>query len=360
MPSGSHDDAQGSHDHCKISIPASELTWKKSPGVSGTHMLVFKCHPLGAMSQVSSDRDTRTPIISKSDGLESSVSSSQHKHNSKTTMLQSSHELNGCNGISSKKETVSKLPSDNKGYTGPSNVTRGSIVPGSIVKKSNNGMIVYDKHRSILNGCQMPTSVASMHAKNSVKKAHKTAEQYKAFNSKPVAVKKLKKRKPRRTALALLLAESEQFRSNGSVNDDDSSLGSPLSVEDTDNSIEVLDDLCDSADKRNMSGQSYAKADANGVEPPSAKRPRLMEGAEVSSMLKGVCSAELVVFDSRNKCLLQDGQYELMLQECETPSPAAGSPLTWNTVFGGSGQVNVHVVCYAGCKIHVAKFKTHN
>ncbi|XP_065899690.1 polycomb protein suz12-B-like isoform X2 [Dysidea avara] len=339
MPSGSHDDAQGSHDHSKISIPASELTWKKSPGVSGTHMLVFKCRPLGPIAQVSKGSDTTDPVLSKPNGLESTATSNQHKSDSKT-MLPSSHEFNGCNGIGTgKKETVSKPSSvmhNNLGH-----VAHGSIVPGGIVKKSNNGMIVYDNHRSMVNGCQIPTSVASVHVKNSVKKSHKIMEHYKAFNNKPVKLaKKHKRRKPRRTALALLLAESEQFTNNGcSMNDEDSSIGSPMSMDDTDNSVEIVDDSFDNV-KRNLVDHNYAKTANNGVEPPSAKRPRLMEGAEVPAMLKGVCSAELVVFDSRNKCLLQDGQYELVLQECETPSPAAGSPLTWNTIFGGSGQAS--------------------
>lgn len=342
VPSGSHDDAQGSHDHSKISIPASELTWKKSPGVSGTHMLVFKCHPLEPVTWVSKESDTRDPVLSKSNGLEPMAVSNQHKIDSKT-MLPSSHEFNGWNGISSsKKETVSKSVQDNPGHIAPGIVAHGSIVPGDIVKKSSNGMIVYDNHRSMVNGCQIPTAVASLHAKNSVKKSHKHAEHYRAFNNKPIKLKdSYKKRKPRRTALALLLAESAQFRNNGSINDEDSSIGSPLSMDETDN---IEDSLFDSVNKRNMVDHNYSKAVNNGVEPPSAKRPRLTEGTEVSAMLKGVCSAELVVFDSRNKCLLQDGQYELVLQECETPSPAVGSPLTWNTVFGGSDQVIMHDV----------------
>ena len=341
IPSGSHDDAQGSHDHSKISIPASELTWKKSPGVSGTHMLVFKCHPLEPVAQVSKDSDTRDPVSSKPDGMEPTVVSNQHKIDSKT-ILPSSHEFNGYNGISS--STVSK---PNPGHIAPGIVAHGSIVPGGIVKKPSNGMIVYDNHRSMVNGCQIPTAVASVHAKNSVKKSHKHAEHYKAFNNKPIKLNesyKKQKRKPRRTALALLLAESAQFRNNGSINDEDSSIGSPLSMDETDNSVEIVEDPLFDNVKRNMVDHNYSKAVDNGVEPPSAKRPRLMEGTEVSAMLKGVCSAELVVFDSRNKCLLQDGQYELVLQECETPSPAAGSPLTWNTVFGGSGQVIMHDV----------------
>jgi len=342
VPSGSHDDAQGSHDRSKISIPASELTWKKSPGVSGTHMLVFKCHPLETVAWASKGSDSRDPVLSKSNGLESTAFSNQHRTESKT-VLSSSVGFNGCNGIgSTKKETISKLIQDNPRHIAPGNVAHGSIVPGGIVKKSSNGMIVCDNHRSMVNGCQIPTAVASVHAKNSVKKSHRTAEQYKAFNNKPIKLIKYRRRKPRRTALALLLAESEQFRNSGCINDEDSSIGSPLSMDETDNSVEIGEDSFDSVNKRNMVDHDYPKTVDNGVEPPSAKRPRLMEGTEVSAMLKGVCSAELVVFDSRNKCLLQDGQYELVLQECETPSPAAGSPLTWNTIFGGSGQVLVH------------------
>ena len=170
----------------------------------------------------------------------------------------------------------------------------------------------------------------------------KEAESYKIFKSK-FKIKKNhhKKKKPRRSALDLLIAESRQFQNNNQpISEDESSRDSFAddSNLDEDDEIEIT--------KNFMADHSYAKVANEEWEPP-AKRPRMMTELGAPEMLTGVCSAELVVFDSRNKCLLQDGQYELVLQDCDAPSsPAVGSPLSWNTIFGNNNFVSVCLVFY--------------
>ena len=49
--------------------------------------------------------------------------------------------------------------------------------------------------------------------------------------------------------------------------------------------------------------------------------------------------AELAVFDSRGECLLQEGNYKLLMQRClrkdrDVPGLMTFAPLTWNTIFG--------------------------
>ena len=51
--------------------------------------------------------------------------------------------------------------------------------------------------------------------------------------------------------------------------------------------------------------------------------------------------SELVVFDSRGDCLLQEGEYSILMQQYskkekdESPRLLTFPPLTWSSVFGG-------------------------
>lgn len=64
---------------------------------------------------------------------------------------------------------------------------------------------------------------------------------------------------------------------------------------------------------------------------------------------EGLFCSEVVVFDSRGECLLDEGEYTLLMQKGpqkdggdlgEAPPLVTFSPLSWNTVFGGAEQVN--------------------
>ena len=301
--SGSHDHSQQSHETSKISIPASELTWKKSPGVSGTHMLVFKCRPLKSHTAEPSV-DAIPNIVFQPDLIPD-----QQGHEAKTNLSTVSH---GCNGLDHK---------DNDSITAQAS---GNCV----VKKGTNGVSVHNNHRStLING--YTTEFARMSMINNYPPNDKEMESYKLFKSRlKMKNNHHKKKYKRRSALDLLIAESRQFRNNNQpVSEDESSRDSFDSNAEEDE-IELA--------KNFMVDHSYAKT-ANGDWEPPAKRPRMMDKLEVPEMLKGVCSAELVVYDSRNKCLLQDGQYELVLQECDLPSsPPVGSPLSWDTIFGNN------------------------
>ena len=61
-----------------------------------------------------------------------------------------------------------------------------------------------------------------------------------------------------------------------------------------------------------------------------------------------VFASELVVFDSRGDCLLQEGEYSIMMQRCskkegvaETNKVLTFPPLTWSSVFGGHTETRV-------------------
>ena len=300
VSSGSHDHKQ-SHESSKISIPASELTWRKSPGISGTHMLVFKCRPL--KPRLPKATVVETPIFND-------LEPDQQNHKANTVLSSIPHQ---CNGIDSNDDIDSDITQTSTNF---------------IVKKGTNGVNLHDNHRSTLNGCN--ATFAHMNTKD-FPSNDKEVESYKIF--KRIRNHQKKKAK-RRTALDLLIAESRQFRNNQPFSEDESSRDSFAddSTMDEEDEIEFANNF--------MVDHSYAKVENEDWEPP-VKRPRMMGELGAPEMLKGVCSAELVVFDSRNKCLLQDGQYELVLQDCDTPSsPPVGSPLSWNTIFGNNSLVS--------------------
>ena len=309
VPSGSHDHNQQSHETSKISIPASELTWKKSPGISGTHMLVFKCRPLKTFEPEATLTDTPATAF------QPDLKSNQQNHETEATLS------NGCNGIDSKDaDSIITQTSEN-----------------CFVKKGTNGVNLHDNHRSTLNGCT--ATFAHMDISNYPPFA-KEMESYKIFKNRlKMKNNHHKKKNKRRSALDLLIAESRQFRNSSQpISEDESSRDSFAddSNLDEDDEIEFT--------KNFMMDHCYAKT-TNGEWEPAAKRPRMMGEPVAPEMLKGVCSAELVVFDSRNKCLLQDGQYELVLQDCDLPSsPPVGSPLSWDTIFGNNNLVSVSFV----------------
>ena len=59
-----------------------------------------------------------------------------------------------------------------------------------------------------------------------------------------------------------------------------------------------------------------------------------------------VFNAELTVFDSRGSCLLNNGEYSILMQQCpkkegDSPGLMTFAPLKWNSIFGDAGQVGI-------------------
>jgi hypothetical protein len=73
---------------------------------------------------------------------------------------------------------------------------------------------------------------------------------------------------------------------------------------------------------------------------PAVTPTKKSEAAPPDSM---AFSAELVVFDSRGECLVQDGSYSLLMQCCSGKDGLGLStfePLTWESVFGSGNEVS--------------------
>lgn len=72
----------------------------------------------------------------------------------------------------------------------------------------------------------------------------------------------------------------------------------------------------------------------------------------ISLCPEGVFCAEIVVFDSRGECLLQEGDYSILMQKSldiskDSPAPLATfAPLTWDSVFGDESRAQVTVPTY--------------
>ena len=67
-----------------------------------------------------------------------------------------------------------------------------------------------------------------------------------------------------------------------------------------------------------------------------------------------VFSAEIVVFDSRGECLLEEGEYSIFMQKCPKKESASTgltsfTPLTWSSVFGGEKNVSSTTCKYSTC-----------
>lgn len=84
------------------------------------------------------------------------------------------------------------------------------------------------------------------------------------------------------------------------------------------------------------------------------------EQAPQSIAPEGLFCAEMVVFDSRGECLLDKGEYSILMQKCsqkeagsEPPPLVTFSPLSWSSVFGGGEQVNPSTCV---CPVTVAQF----
>ena len=66
---------------------------------------------------------------------------------------------------------------------------------------------------------------------------------------------------------------------------------------------------------------------------------------------EGLFCAEMVVFDSRGECLLDKGEYTILMQRCQQkessgsdqpPPLVTFAPLSWSSVFGGEDQVRIY------------------
>ena len=67
---------------------------------------------------------------------------------------------------------------------------------------------------------------------------------------------------------------------------------------------------------------------------------------------EGLFCAEIVVFDSRGECLLDKGEYSILMHKCpqksagaEPPPLVTFAPLSWSSIFGGGEQVRKGQAC---------------
>ena len=123
--------------------------------------------------------------------------------------------------------------------------------------------------------------------------------------------------------------------SNGVVCNPSQDATQPVSTLSATNKSEI--DGCD------VDSESSSKSDSNNV----------------SSLFHpdDVFTSEVVVFDSRGDCLLQEGEYSIMMQRCSNSKRDQGveemdelltfPPLTWSSVFGGCNEIKVgEQVCF--------------
>ena len=63
--------------------------------------------------------------------------------------------------------------------------------------------------------------------------------------------------------------------------------------------------------------------------------------SDLCSILEGIYSGELVVFDSRGECLVKEGQYSILMQHEGNENGSSFEPLAWSSVLGNqdSGKV---------------------
>lgn len=104
----------------------------------------------------------------------------------------------------------------------------------------------------------------------------------------------------------------------------------------------ISESLKDSAcnEKSSMNGLVQPALDVQ--EPKVKATPLKTEATPPTST--AVFSAELVVFDSRGECLVKDGSYSILMQNCSDKKGLGLStfePLTWSSVFGNGKMVRL-------------------
>ena len=83
------------------------------------------------------------------------------------------------------------------------------------------------------------------------------------------------------------------------------------------------------------------------IQTPAVEDTSLVEHSNPDlGLTDEVFNAELTVFDSRGSCLLNDGEYSILMQQCpkkegDSPGLLTFAPLKWNSIFGDAGQVSI-------------------
>ena len=295
-------------DDITITVPGNVLSWKQGSGSLGTHMLAFRVTPLHVRSPTptknkQSRKRTPVPILNNHEIVQQLESSSIRHKNGLVTQCQNDITDNGAgknlaNGVAYNKVHLRKAPG---GKTFPT-------------LQSNESFLV-----------KIPRNYYS----NNIKL-------YKRRNELQLLVDNDKSKDQCHITDELSLQAGRQARSaeiNGSsrkrlLNDNTSS-----------NSCGV--DLC---------------------APPPSKRPHTeatptpTTSTIATSTDYDVFSAELVAFDSRQECLLVDGEYELLLQKCQTESKKCtnesaplknGSLFNWDSILKINKQLNEVSTHYA-------------
>ena len=288
-------------DDITITVPGSMLSWKQGSGSLGTHMLAFRVTPLHVKSPTptknkQSRKRTPVPILDNHDIMQQlETSSIRHKNGLVTTQCQNDTTDDGAgnnlaNGVAYNKVHLRKAPG-------------GKTFPRL---QSNESFLV-----------KIPRNYYS----NNIKL-------YKRRNELQLLVDNDKSREQCLTQDELSLYAGRQARS-AEVNGSRKRL-----LNDTTDSNSCGVDLC---------------------APPPSKRshteatPTPTTSTLATSIGYDVFSAELVAFDSRQECLLVDGEYELLLQKCHTESKKCtnessplknGSLFNWDSILKINKQLN--------------------
>ena len=105
-----------------------------------------------------------------------------------------------------------------------------------------------------------------------------------------------------------------------------------------------------------LPASNKSEIDSGNVDPESSSS-KIDSNNNDSSLFHpdDVFASEVVVFDSRGDCLLQEGEYSIIMQRCsnskkkgvgeETDELLTFPPLTWSSVFGGCNEMKVSEFC---------------
>lgn len=283
-------------DDVTITVPGSVLSWKQGSGSLGTHMLAFRVTPLNTKSSTptknkQSRKRTPVPIFDNHVVQQLESNSIRHK-NGLVTPCQNDPAggKNLVNGMAYNKVHFRKAPG-------------GKTLPGT---QTNESFLV-----------KIPRNYYS----NNIKL-------YK-----------------RRNELQLLV-DNDNSREQCLAQDDVSLYAGRHTSRST-----------DSGSRKRLLNDT-TNDNGRGVDlcaPPPSKRshteamPTTTTTTTVTSPGCDVFSAELVAFDSRQECLLVDGEYELLLQKCQSENKKCtsessplknGSLFNWDSILKINKQLN--------------------
>ena len=311
-----------------ITIPGSMLSWKGTNGLLGTHMLAFRVSPVNECTKedsnsIASSRKRKTDAeetVVKSTTSNLLVPPEKHSRVEGPVM----------NGGSNPNGIVGRPNFKKKPKKNVSSMDQGNIVcNGQADEASIGGRYTAEMlnrlHRKVPGGKKLPT-VSERTDKMIVSLSRKLLT--KEFGLKQRAFKK-------RNELQLLLDGDKPKTQWISDNDIPVLLSDGIVSKHGKSASPSKGNVSANPRKRNLDishpedtlseglDQPPAKKPYNSVSPPcpasngcSSVPPSAAPREPSDQSEVGVYCAELVAFDSRQECLLVDGEYEILMQRC--------------------------------------------